>query len=65
MSMKTSKLSSSTMDSRPRVMQECTKSWIDVPHVENIEEDFYGRDVITYTCENCGNQHKAYIVVLR
>lgn len=29
----------------------------------NIEEDIFGRDVLTYTCPNTGNEMKALVLI--
>ena len=43
------------------VREECTRDWVDESKVtiENIEEDFYGRDVVTWKCNSCGQYHKS------
>ena len=37
--------------------------WVDVESVTflNIEEDFEGRDVMTFVCPKCGNSHKSLV----
>ena len=43
------------------VMLACNNDKIDEQDVEfeNIEEDFEGRDVLTFKCPECGETHKS------
>lgn len=44
------------------VVLTCTTERVDETEVEieNIEEDFQGRDVVTFQCPACGDTHKSY-----
>lgn len=44
-----------------QVILGCTKDWIDEDMVEfvDIEEDFEGRDVLTYKCPICDQIHRS------
>jgi predicted RNA-binding Zn-ribbon protein involved in translation (DUF1610 family) len=44
-----------------RVYCEETQEWVDERKVKfvNIEEDFSGRDVLTFECPKCGKVHKS------
>ena len=49
-------------DLRPvTVYAECSRDWINENTVEcvNIEEDFQGRDVVTFECPLCKATHKS------
>jgi len=41
-----------------------TQEWVDERKVKcvNIEEDFSGRDVLTFECPKCGKVHKSWRV---
>ena len=43
------------------VMLECTSDKVPEKEVDatNIEEDMMGRDVLTFDCPNCGEEHKS------
>jgi len=43
----------------------CCFGWAAADSVEfvNIEEDIYGRDVMTFVCPSCQNQVKSLVVV--
>lgn len=45
-----------------RVSLSCCGGMIGETEVEfqNIEEDFYGRDVLTFICPKCGEIHKSF-----
>jgi len=45
------------------VMQDCTGEQVNVDKTTfvDVEEDIYGRDVMTYTCPECGEDHKALV----
>jgi len=47
-----------------QVLLSCTKEWIDEREVEvlNIEEDYIGRDVLTFKCPKCGEKHRSHRV---
>ena len=44
-----------------QVMLTCNGEWCPEEDVqfENIEEDMQGRDILTFTCPECGEQHKS------
>jgi hypothetical protein len=45
-----------------KVLKDCDKEWIEerkVCTIVNVEEDQYGRDVLTYICPSCGKPHKS------
>jgi hypothetical protein len=44
-----------------RVFASCCSEWIDERdvHVENIEEDTDGADLLTFTCPRCGHSHRS------
>jgi len=44
-----------------RVLLECTGDWRDETTVQllNIEEDMEGRDVVTFVCPACKQQHRS------
>lgn len=44
-----------------KVYLACTGEWIKETKVtvENIEEDIQGRDVLTFMCPECKQQHKS------
>lgn len=48
---------------KPRMMVriECIREWRSTEGIEflNIEEDFYGRDSVTFKCPECGETHTA------
>ena len=48
-----------------KVMLTCIKEYKLESDVEfvNIEEDFEGRDLLTYICPECGEQHESFRVV--
>ena len=48
-----------------KVMLTCTKDWCLEEEVEslNIEEDIEGRDVLTFTCPECGQVHQSFRVL--
>jgi hypothetical protein len=45
-----------------KVILECTKEWIDESAVEflNIEEDMEGKDLLTFKCPVCKQEHKSH-----
>jgi hypothetical protein len=49
------------------VILTCDKSYYDAetvcsePYFLNIEEDFYGADLVTFTCPKCNEVHKSNI----
>lgn len=45
-----------------KVVLSCTGDYEDEQNVQflNIEEDFQGRDLMTYVCPKCGQEHKSY-----
>lgn len=60
---------SSVMNPVPRitmreveVLLECNDDYLPEDQVEflNIEEDFEGRDVLTFKCPNCGKVHRSH-----
>ena len=53
--------------SNAEVYLDCTGDWVDVNKVKflNIEEDFSGRDVETFECPECHQEHKSLIRVRR
>lgn len=50
---------------QPNVMLPCVQEWVSTKGIKflNIEEDQYGRDVVTYTCPECGGTHQSLVVV--
>lgn len=50
---------------QPQVMLRCSNEWSKAKGIEflNIEEDFYGRDVVTFVCPECGLEHKSLVVL--
>ena len=46
------------------VILPCTGDKVKEEDVEflNIQEDFQGRDLLTYVCPECGEQHDSYRV---
>jgi len=44
-----------------KVLLDCSREMVDeqTVKVENIEEDLHGRDVLTFTCPACGQQHQS------
>jgi len=51
---------------RPTIRVYCSKckEWQDEKFVEflNIEEDFEGKDVMTFNCPDCGSKNKSHRV---
>ena len=45
------------------VILECNQDRVSTEEVGflNIEEDFYGRDLMTFTCPECGERHQSNI----
>jgi hypothetical protein len=45
------------------VILNCTKEYKDVESVEfiNISEDMQGKDVMTYVCPECGDDHQSHV----
>ncbi len=48
------------------VIQLCNGDQVDEQtiQVENIEEDFQGRDLLTFRCNSCGELHKSFRIGL-
>ena len=44
-----------------RVRLACVDDWINESKVKilNVEEDIQGRDILTFTCPKCGEEHKS------
>jgi hypothetical protein len=44
-----------------KVVLDCNRTVVDerTVKVENIQEDLHGRDVLTFTCPACGQQHQS------
>ena len=44
-----------------QVKLKCIDEWVDERTVEfvDIEEDFEGKDVLTFRCPQCGEQHRS------
>jgi hypothetical protein len=44
-----------------RVYLACSKEWVPEPtvEVEDIAEDIQGRDILTFTCPQCGEYHQS------
>jgi hypothetical protein len=49
----------------PHVYLHCTKEAVPTAGIKflDIEEDPTGRDLVTYVCPECGEEHKSYVVV--
>lgn len=47
----------------PKVHLECNGEWVDFQKVkfDDIAEDIYGRDVVTFECPECGEFHKSLV----
>jgi hypothetical protein len=45
------------------VYLECDKVWVSVDDVEflDIEEDFQGRDLMTFHCPRCDREHQSLV----
>lgn len=58
-------MSTEAFERQVKVMLTCTKDWKLEEEVEsiNIEEDFLGRDVLTFVCPECGKTHQSLRVL--
>ena len=58
-------MSNEAWEHQVKVMLTCTKDWKLEEEVEsiNIEEDFLGRDVLTFVCPECGKTHQSLRVL--